>query len=350
MKKTTLALSMLGALGGLAQAQSNVTIYGTFDGGLRNQSNTTASGGNKLTVGSNGIYLANRLGFSGSEDLGGGNTAKFMLESGFNPGTGGLDNANGVLFNRSAWVGIGGKWGNLAVGRQYTIAFQVAKDYEPFTYRYISLVPVGGGAGTTLPAAAVAAGLGASATSGPRVSNDIQYSATVGAFTLMADFAPGEQAGSSRNGTAQAVGLKYADGALNLGGAYTKKRTVAGFDNQSYTVGGGYKFGALLAKVGYAQERQASLAAGDYRNKVGWTGLTYQLSPQIELIGAWYNTRYSNLSTGKRDLLIGSASYALSKRTRLYAEIDRNKYSGALIPATRQSGQTGVSVGMNHAF
>ncbi len=350
MKKTIFALSMLGAVSGLAHAQSGVTVYGTFDGGLRNLTNTTAAGDGKLTVGSNGLYLANRLGFTGTEDLGGGNNAKFVLETGFNPGTGGLDNANGVLFNRSAWVGLNGKWGSLSAGRQYTVAFQAAKDYEPFTYRYISLIPVGGGAGTTLPAAAVAAGLGASATSGPRLNNDIQYSGTFGAMTVMAEFAAGEQAGSSGKGSAQAVGMKYSDGPLNVGAAYTQKKTIAGFDNQSHTVGGGYKFGPLSAKLGYAQERQASLAAGTYRNKVSWAGLVYPLTPQIELIGAWYNTRYSNQTSGKRDLFIASATYALSKRTRLYAEIDRNKYSGALLPATRQGGQTGVSAGMNHAF
>ncbi|MBY0240534.1 MAG: porin [Burkholderiaceae bacterium] len=352
MKYPFATLALLGA--GLAHAQSNgtsnVTLYGTFDGGLRHLSNTDSNGNSKLTVGSNGVYLANRLGFSGTEDLGGGASARFVLESGFNTGTGALDNAAGTLFNRSAWVGIGGKWGNLAVGRQYTVGFAIAKDYEPFTYRYISLIPVGGGAGTTLPAAATAAGLGASATSGTRFNNDIQYSGTFGPITAMAEYAAGEQAGNSRNGAAQAVGLKYNSGRFNLGAAYTQKKTAAGFDNQSTTIGGGYQFGDIKLKLGYAQERQDSALAGTYRNTVSWGGVTWTPAPLVEIIGAWYHTQYRASTSGKRDFYIVSATYALSKRTRLYTDIDQNRYTGALLPATRQSGQTGISAGINHAF
>lgn len=350
MKQTLFALALLGSASGLAHAQSNVTLYGTFDGGLRNLTNTTAAGDSKLTVGSNGLYLANRLGFSGTEDLGGGLRARFVLESGFNTGTGALDNANGVLFNRSAWVGLAGAWGTLNIGRQYTLAFNVAKDYEPFGYRYISLIPVGGGAGTTLPAAAIAAGLGASGTSGPRLNNDLQYSVNFGPVTALAEYAAGEQAGSVSNGAAQAVGLKYLSGPVVLGGAYTRKKTVAGQENVSWTVGGGYQLGALRAKVGYSAERQDNVAAGAYRNQIAWGGLLYQATPLVELAGAWYHTRYSNKLTGERDLFIANATYALSTRTRLYASIDRNLYRGALIPATRQGNQTGVSSGISHAF
>lgn len=350
MNKSTLALAMLAAWAGLSHAQSSMTVYGSIDGGLRNQTNTTAAGGNKLTMGSNGTFFSNRLGFTGTEDLGDGLSAKYVLESGFNTGTGALDNTANTLFNRSAWVGLSGKWGSLSVGRQYTVAFVTARDYEPFTYRYISLTPVGGGSGTTLPGAATAAGLGASATAGTRFNNDIQYSGSFGPVTALAEYAAGEQAGSVRNGAAQAIGLKYRQGTLNLGGAYTIKKTATGFDNTSYTVGGGYKIGELQAKLGYAKERQDSLAAGSYSNKVSWAGLIYQFDPQLELVGAWYNSRYNHAASGKRNLFIIGAAYSLSKRTRLYADIDRNLYQGALVPATRQTGLTGISAGINHMF
>ena len=350
MKHPLSAMAALALCASQVHAQSNVTIYGTFDGSLRNQTNTTADGASKLSVGSNGLYLANRLGFMGSEDLGGGTHAKFMLEAGFNPGTGSLDNANGVLFNRSAWVGLEGRWGSLKVGRQYTVAFQAARDYEPFAYRFIALVPVGGGAGTSLPTAAIAAGLGASATSGPRLSNDIQYSRNLGALTVMAELAPGEQAGNSSNGRAQALGIKYAKGKLVGGAAYTRKKNLAGMDNTSYTVGGGVQLGSVRAKVGYARERQESVAAGTYSNTVSWLGAVYPVAERVELVAGWYNTRYRHLASGQRDLAIISVNYALSKRSRLFVEADRNRYRGALIPATRQSGQTGISLGLNHSF
>lgn len=344
------AATAIAAISGAAHAQSNITINGIIDGGLRNQTNTSAAGDSKLTMGSNGIYLANRLGFSGTEDLGGGNKAKFMLETGFNAATGALDNANNVLFNRSAWVGLAGDWGSLVAGRQYTVAYATVLDYNPVGSRYISLVPLGAGAGSTLPAAAIAAGLGASATSGSRFNNDVQYRGAFGPVMLLAEYAAGEQAGSMRNGAAQSLGLKYTQGPVYLGGAYTKKKTISGFDNTAYTAGGSYRYGAFKASAGLARESQDSLAAGVYRNQQSWAGLAYTLSPQVELVSAWYHTHYSNTSTGERDMFFVAANYQLSKRTLLYANVDRNRYEGALIPTTRQTGQTGVSLGVNHGF
>lgn len=350
MKRTLYALALLGLASNLTHAQSNVTIYGTTDGGVRNVTNSNAAGDSKLSVGSNGIYQANRFGFMGTEDLGGGNKVKFLLETGFNNGTGALDNANGVLFNRSAWVSLGGAWGSLTAGRQYTIASTTVRENDPFGYRYISLVPVGAGAGTTLPAAAIAAGLGASASSGTRFSNDLQYNFTTGPVTLAAEYAAGEQVGNTRNGSAQAVAARYADGTAQLGAAYTQKKTLAGQDNVSYIIGGGYQFGDVRLKAGHSKERQETLAAGTYSNKVSWVGAQYQITPEVELVAAVYRSRYSHVASGQRDLYIVSANYAFSKRTRLYLEVDRNLYAGALIPATRQTGQAGISIGLNHSL
>lgn len=350
MKQSMLALAMLSAIGGMAQAQSNLTINGIVDGGLRNQTNTSTGGDSKLSVGSNGLYLANRLGFSGNEDMGGGTRARFMLETGFNTGTGALDNANGVLFNRSAWVGLAGDWGSLVAGRQYTVAYATVLDFNPVGSRYISLIPLGAGAGTTLPAPAIAAGLGASATSGSRFNNDLQYRGTFGPVMLLAEYAAGEQAGSVRNGAAQALGLKYNAGALYLGGAYTVKKTLTGFDNTAYTAGASYRVGVFKAMAGLAQERQETALAGTYKNRQSWAGLTYAPTPLVELICAWYHSRYSNATTGRRDLYFIGGNYALSKRTLLYANLDRNLYRGALIPLTGQTGQSGVSAGINHGF
>lgn len=70
MKRTLYALALLGLASNLTHAQSNVTIYGTTDGGVRNVTNSNAAGDSKLSVGSNGIYQANRFGFMGTEDLG----------------------------------------------------------------------------------------------------------------------------------------------------------------------------------------------------------------------------------------------------------------------------------------
>jgi predicted porin len=110
----------LGAFAGVAQAQTSVTIYGSFDAGIRNQRDIDATGHSRTT----GTYNSNSLGFKGVEDLGGGLNAHFTLESGFNSGTGELNNTQNKLFQRSAFVGLGGQWGSLDLGRQYTVAFK----------------------------------------------------------------------------------------------------------------------------------------------------------------------------------------------------------------------------------
>src|SRR4026207_2440313 len=91
MKKSLLALAVLGAFAGVAQAQTSVTIYGSFDAGVRTAQDQNANGNSRTTRSSTGTYNSNRLGFKGVEDLGGGLNAHFPLKSAFNSGTGAAD-------------------------------------------------------------------------------------------------------------------------------------------------------------------------------------------------------------------------------------------------------------------
>ena len=93
-----------------ASAQSNVLIYGVIDYGLNfvNDAQTAASGGRTGShqyAMSSSIMQGNRLGFRGTEDLGGGYQAIFLLENGFDIGTGALGQG-GNLFGRQAYVGL----------------------------------------------------------------------------------------------------------------------------------------------------------------------------------------------------------------------------------------------------
>ena len=74
MKKSLIALAVLGAVAGVAQAQTNVTIYGTVDAGITKTKNQTTA----INSGDN-----NKIGFKGSEDLGGGLKAIFQIEQRF---------------------------------------------------------------------------------------------------------------------------------------------------------------------------------------------------------------------------------------------------------------------------
>ena len=336
MKKSLLALAVLGAFAGVASAQTSVTIYGSFDAGVRNLSNTNAGGESRLTMGSAGTYNSNRIGFRGVEDLGGGMNARFVLENGFNSGTGAMA---GDLFGRSAYVGVGGAWGAIDLGRQYTVAFKTIGAYDPFAYKYTGIAP----------AVLAAAGV--------RYSNDIQYtSAFSKAITVRAEYALGEVAGNTSTGSAHALGVSYNDGTLALGTAFTK-RNIAGRDNNHYTVGGAYKFGAAKLFAAYTQEKQATVSVPSY-TKFAWAGIAYDITPQIQATYAYYQTKVEagllGGANGKKDLNMIGATYALSKRTNFYAEMDLAKMSGVLrvAPAslTPQNEQTGVSIGLNHLF
>lgn len=333
MKKTLIALAALSAFAGTVQAQSNVTVYGQVDAGLRNLTNVDAAGGSKLSMSSSGTYHSNRFGFKGSEDLGNGLKAIFQLEGGFNSGTG-VGNAG--LFDRTAKVGISGAFGTVSLGRQYTIAFDTIAAYDPMAYKF---------SGITLAMAA---------TAGVRDNNAIVYTGKFGAFTARAGYAAGEQTGSSNNGSKQAIGLNYDNGPISLGGVYTQKTDPNGngADLDQYSLGGAYKMGAVKLSAGYADQKQAvaAVASSDTTDKYTWVGAAYDVSPVLEMRTAYYQVknRTSNVD-GKKEVFMVSSVYSMSKHTKLYAEIDNNSFNGGLVK-NNQSSQLGVAAGMIHYF
>jgi predicted porin len=376
MKKSLLALAVLGAFAGVAQAQTSVTIYGSFDGGVRYQSDQDANGRSKTTMGSTGTYNSNRIGFKGVEDLGGGLNAHFTLESAFNTGTGAIDQAR--FFGRSAFVGLGGQWGSIDLGRQYTVAFKTVGAYDPFNYKYTGIIP------TAL----------ASISAGTRNDNDIQYTGTFGPLTARAEYALGENVGGGSTGSAAAVGATFATGPFSVGAAYTKRSpnllnatnvaapvgTAAsqGQDNKHWTVGGAATFGPGRVAIGYANETQDVFGGNEVKQKNAWVGGSYDITPALGLSAAYYHTKADGFgaagnSNGKRGLFIVGATYALSKRTNFYADVDYTKYKDGLVSASTgvanttglngsnsgqlglasapgQDKQVGFSVGINHLF
>ena len=117
-----------GACSGLCSAQSNVTMYGIADLGVVSESG--GAGGRVLKV-TSGIANGSRLGFKGSEDLGGGMTAIFTMDAGILADTG-ASAQGGLLFGRQAFVGLAGAAGTLRLGRQYTFIDSSLGALDPF--------------------------------------------------------------------------------------------------------------------------------------------------------------------------------------------------------------------------
>ncbi len=327
MKKSLLALAVLGAFAGAAQAQSAVTIYGSFDAGLRH---TNPAAGSNWTMSSNGTFNNNRLGFKGVEDLGGGLNAHFNLETGFNSGTGQLDTAatTNKLFNRSAFVGLGGSWGSLDFGRQYSVNFKTIGSYDPFGYKYTAIIPLATQGGLT------------------RLDNDVQYTYTTGPITARAEYAFGENAGAFSQGATRAIGATYASGPITVGGAYTRQNqnNAAAAPVKNFTFGGAYSIDPLRVSAGYAKNS----VDGGADDKLWWLGASYNATAEAAVTAGYFDRKVTVAGADtKGKLFIVGGTYALSKRTNLYADID---YTRTTPPAGAQTSLTGFSAGINHLF
>ena len=99
MKKQVLALAVLGALTGVAQAQSSVQIYGTLDAGIMDRTGN----GNRAGVAKR---VSNTLGFKGQEDLGNGVKALFQIEMRYEPDTGTVESNSRPLFQGQSRLGL----------------------------------------------------------------------------------------------------------------------------------------------------------------------------------------------------------------------------------------------------
>src|SRR5450830_1786930 len=102
--RSSIITIVMAVCSGHSYAQSNVVMYGRINVGMVNYSGYGAGQGS-LTRQNN---LSSRLGFKGTEDLGGGLNALFMIESGFNPDTG-----SGSLGNRETTIGLQAPFGRV---------------------------------------------------------------------------------------------------------------------------------------------------------------------------------------------------------------------------------------------
>lgn len=208
MKKSLTALAVLAATSGGAWAQSSVTLFGTVDATLKFGRGTVAD---RNYMGSSGL-TSSKLGFRGTEDLGGGMTAGFHLEAGVNndDGTGAATDANnqalptpsapagtqGLTFNRRSTVSLSGGFGELRLGRDYTPQFMNHTVFDPFGTN-------GAATSFTLLGSAAVYGATGGSTTGPavRASNSIGYilPAGLGGFYGQLQYYLGENVSNAAN-------------------------------------------------------------------------------------------------------------------------------------------------------
>jgi len=392
MKKSLIALAALAATASFAQ--SSVTISGALDGGV---ANVKLGNGTSATNMASGIHGASRLRFVGVEDLGGGTKANFWLEMqpDFSNGTA----SSSGLFNRGAWVGLSGGFGEVRLGRQGTNSVAAVCDIDQqgcYTGFYGGGILFNGqGAPGTQGAAWMAAnptrgGVGqatgsklAYATATGAVGdaiNNVQASSTgalnqanpntwsqdstryvrairyslptlTQGLAVNATYATGQtvSTGGTRGNTT-GVDANYVTGNLKLTGAYQRAaaESDAGASGTLTTVGAIYNFGFMSLGAGMQNEGTS-----------GGTGLAFTKGSSYALtalfpMGAatpyvkYGQHKYSGGTLGdvtNAKIANVGVRYAMSKRTYLYGDYVSN---GATVAATGQ--KTILSTGVVHNF
>ncbi|WP_194724156.1 porin [Noviherbaspirillum malthae] len=346
MKKNLLALALFAAFANIASAQTNVSIYGVADVGFsRIDTNTTEP---VWGIGS-GQQSGSRIGFRGTEDLGGGLSAIFTLENGYNIDTGSLGQG-GRLFGRQAFVGLSGKaLGTLKMGRQYTLNHDALNVFDPFSTNlagntenaipgsarlgFPGLPYFWAGSVVALGSATPASGLvvGSSPNVDIRLDNSIVYqTGNFGGFTGALQYGLGEQAGSFSNGRQLAVSATYANGPIAAVATYTNARNATGaIDQKSYLLGGTYNLGVAKLHAGYQDNQLETGAVTLFENRTFLLGATVPVGVG-NVLASWIRADDKN-SDAKSDQIALGYSHPLSKRTNLYtsAAWQRSEATGA---------------------
>jgi predicted porin len=365
MKKSVLALAVLGAFAGAASAQSSVTLFGVVDLNVM----TVDNGDRTYSMGTDGMS-SSRLGFRGVEDLGGGLKASFWLEAGLAPDTGRnagtwgngdlplagttAREGNQLFFNRRSTVSLSNQWGELRLGRDYTATFWNWTVFDPFGTN-------GVGAASNLALAGAIQSAGAGGTFGTlvRANNMVAYILPAGQFGPglygQVQVAAGERAAGNKYWGGR---IGYAAGPFDIAASYgnTGLDAADDYDLDVWNIGGSWNFG-FMKLSGFFGEISTDILGTDIGRQNWYVGVTAPF-------GQW-NFKASYGGTNGKDALDGSdasqwalgVDYNLSKRTALYAtwssiNNDNSAFSVSNQSSPLSSGQnsTGGQIGVRHTF
>jgi len=331
MKKSLLALAVLGAFAGAASAQSSVTLYGLIDANLGKDFGSAAK---RMSQGA-----SSRLGFRGAEDLGGGTSAIFQIEHRFRPWNGTINGGNGVngspvtFWQARSYVGLQGGFGNIRIGREYDGAFfhsEVVAD--PWGWdTVVSSMTVGVTSG--------------SASSNFNVNRAVTYNSPVmGGFSFSGQIAESnDNCGASGIGNSGATfgtctkkpysfGASYAAGPVSVGVGYDNPGND--FDKfmgvrASYDLGAAKLWGFL----------------GNGNTATNAKVKSWMLAATVPVGQAEFRAALMSRDVGGVKNISGLGLgyfYALSKRTTLYTDFARNSKLTAE--------KTAYDFGIRHSF
>ncbi|TQK07844.1 porin [Herbaspirillum sp. SJZ107] len=348
----------------LAYAQTNVQVYGSIDVAVEHVTNANAAGDSLTRMPSlSGGLMPSRVGFRGTEELGNGLKAIFVLESGFSPDTGMMGQGN-RLFGRQAWVGLAGSWGQVTVGRNYSMMYGSFADTDVMGPVQYSIGSLDG----YLP--------------NSRHDNSIAYRGAMGALAFGATYSFGRDASAAGGPTATNCGgelasdsqacrnwsamLKYDGAAWGVIGAYDTYNggpgaaaafgpTSSALSDSRTHVGGYIKVNKFKFAGGYVHRKNEGNARAPTSN-LSYLGVSYAYTP------AWIidaQVAHYDLKNGgdKVDFAAARIQYVLSKRTSVYLMGGYLNNDGAAAISLSAGGtvgaglaQKGVLTGIKHTF
>jgi predicted porin len=320
MKKSLIAIAVLTAVGA-ASAQSSFNLYGVADLWV----GKTKDGDIKL--GDDGL-AGSRLGFKGTEDLGGGLKASFNMEQGVDLTTG---TATG--FDRQANISLTGNFGTVKLGRSFT-AFD----------------DINGAANSGFDSALSAtspAWVGYTGSANAQIyyaSPALNGLSGAVGFTLT-----GNQSTTGATNDITSLHLKYASGPIYAGFAYQDEKRNGAAAIQHTLLNGSYDLGMATVKASF---RSVKNPAGDPWINPKATeyqfGVDYPVNSSLTLSAGYANseTEASNgVATGISRSAVAyglAAGYTLSKRTTVYGGFNASKKDGKK--------DSFVAAGVSHAF
>ena len=390
MKKSLFALAAVTAFAGAAQAQSSVTVYGILDVGYiggNNRGFSSTGTPQRATYNSFGSSAesTSRIGFRGTEDLGGGMSAFFTIETAVTPNT-----AAGVTggTNRQTFVGLGKKGlGNMSIGTQYTAihtAIGATSAGQQNNMLGDVIYPIGpGNNGNTVGDQAALIGANQNQTNTGsytiRTNNMLKLqSENVAGFVGTAFYTMADQDNTQNSATSGGQNTKNGWG---LGVNYTWKKLLVSANYQSFKAnqptsttvtpwtaqstasnvqdnqqyyGATYDFGILKAYIQYINRKASSELNPNVflQRSAQQIGVRSFITPKIEAWASGGTGRFDSIqaeSVNFTGYQLGS-NYWLSKRTNLYAIFGSTQQSSSSLKTQPSNGANNYALGVRHTF
>ncbi|MGF6290379.1 putative porin [Paraburkholderia youngii] len=270
-----------------------VSLYGVIDTSVE----ITDPGSGWVARMDSGAYRGSRVGLHGAEPLGGGNAIVFTLENGFGSTDGSLQ-VPGSIFNRQAWIGASGGWGELRFGRQYSPIYIPFKgDLDAF------------GAGT------IASGLNNLSKITPYANNAVAYlSPRIAGFSatlMMAMRDPSEKDGNGIDG--YYVTASYRFDQLHL--LYARQQTHGAGALRANLGGANYAFGKLRVWLSFFN---GDGGAPVYHGAGGSLSAQYSFSNNARASLGYAHVRDYTTPGGSADQFSAAFEYSMSPTLLLY--------------------------------